>query len=64
MNRKVTFTRNPRHLNQTITYASALTASNDPSKFRVEPQELRFADYEPMHVYEAEVRLVNLAKYI
>lgn len=64
MSRKVTFARNPRHLNQTITYATALAAPNDPSKFRVEPQELRFGEYEAMHVYEAEVRLVNLAKYI
>lgn len=53
MNRKVTFTRNPRHLNHTITYASALAAPNEQSKFRVEPMELRFGEYEPMHVYEA-----------
>jgi hypothetical protein len=64
MNRKVTFTRNPRHLAHTLTYASALTAPAEATKFRVEPQELRFAEYEAMHVYEAEVRLVNNSKYI
>lgn len=64
MNRKVTFTRNPRHLAQTITYASALSSSAEISKFRVEPAELRFSHYEAMHVYEAEVRLVNNSKHI
>lgn len=64
MNRKVTFTRNPRHLAQTITYATALNNTADQSKFRVDPQELRFSEYEPLHVYEAELRLVNNSKYI
>jgi hypothetical protein len=64
MNRKVTFTRNPRHLAHTITYASALTNTADHSKFRVEPEDVKFSDYEAMHVYEAEVRLVNNSKHI
>lgn len=64
MNRKVTFARNPRHLAQTLSYASALSAPAEQSKFRVEPQEVRFGQYEALHVYEAEVRLVNNSKYI
>jgi hypothetical protein len=36
MNRKITFARNPRHLNQTIPYATALASpAAEQSKFRV-----------------------------
>ena len=71
MNRKVGFTRNPRHLNHTLTYAQALNSTNtlqgtlsqSNSAFRVEPSEVHFTDYDTHHVYEADVRLVNHSKH-
>lgn len=43
MNRKIHFAKNPRHLNQTISYAEAFaTAEGGQSKFRVEPEQLFF----------------------
>lgn len=51
MNRKVTFARNPRHLTQTLSYANALTAAPEQSKFRVDPERLSFTNYDAMHVY-------------
>jgi hypothetical protein len=64
MNRKITFTRNPRHLAQTMSYASAFTTESAQSKFRVEPEQLYFSNYDAMHIYESEVKLINNSKYI
>jgi hypothetical protein len=63
MNRKVAFTRNPRHLTQTISYAQAMTGEAGQARFRVEPAQLFFADYDTHHVYEAELKLVNISKH-
>jgi hypothetical protein len=64
MNRKITFSRNPRHLMHTMSYASAFTSEPEQSKFRVDPNQLNFSNYEAMRVYESEVRLINNSKYI
>ena len=38
MNRKINFSKNPRHLAQTITYAEAIASTSiAQNKFRVEP---------------------------
>ena len=66
MNRKIHFTKNPRHLNQTISYAQAFAATDNTgqSKFRVEPEQLFFSEYDTHHVYESEVKLINYSKHI
>lgn len=64
MNRKIAFSKNPRHLGQTLQYSDALTADNNQSKFRSEPQELLFTGYEANHTYESEIRLINSSKTI
>lgn len=65
MNRKIHFTKNPRHLNQTISYAQAFTTTeNGTNKFKVEPEQLVFSDYDNNHLYEAEVKLINNSKFI
>ena len=56
MNRKIGFTRNPRHLASTLSYAQALAThsnSTPPSAFQVEPAELFFTDYDTHHIYES-----------
>ena len=54
MNRKIAFTKNPRHIMQTLSYAEAFaTTENGQSKFRVEPEQLYFSDYDTTHVYES-----------
>jgi hypothetical protein len=65
MKRKIGFSKNPRHLGQTITYAEALdnTQSNN-NKFGIEPAELFFSGYQSNHLYESELKLVNNSKYI
>lgn len=37
MNRKITFARNPRHLNQTMSYVEASNTNGLQTKFRIEP---------------------------
>ena len=64
MNRKITFARNPRHLNHTLTYASAFATDSAQGHFRVDPEQLAFTNYDAMHLYESEVRLINNSKYI
>ena len=64
MNRKIAFTKNPRHLNQTLSYAEAFSSNSGQSKFRVEPELLFFSNYDTHHVYESEVKLVNNSKNI
>lgn len=65
MNRKICFAKNPRHLGQTMSYASAFaTGENTQSRFRVEPAELFFSNYDTHHIYESEVKLINHTKYI
>ena len=65
MNRKINFSKNPRHLGQTLSYAQALT-QEQPSqqKFKVEPEELFFSNYDTNHLYESEVKLINHTRYI
>lgn len=64
MNRKVAFTRNPRHTNQTMSYAEAFTTNTFQNKFRVEPEQLFFSNYDTTHIYESEVKLINNSKHI
>lgn len=65
MNRKINFTKNPRHLHQTISYAQAFANTDaTQSKFRVEPEQLFFNNYDTQHIYESEVKLINNSKYI
>lgn len=64
MNRKITFARNPRHLTQTMSYASAFATESQQTKFRVDPEQLYFSNYDVMHIYESEVKLINNSKYI
>jgi len=64
MNRKVAFTRNPRHINQTMSYAEAFTTNSFQNKFRIEPEQLFFSNYDTTHIYESEVKLINNSKHI
>lgn len=64
MNRKVTFTKNQRHLGKTLQYAEALENTASGTIFRVEPEELLFTDFQVGSTYESEIRLVNRSKHI
>lgn len=46
MNRKITFTKNQRHLGKTMQYAEAMENTTAGSIFRVEPEELLFTDFD------------------
>lgn len=45
MNRKIAFTKNPRHLHTTLQYSNALETGSNQQKFRVEPDFLLFTNY-------------------
>lgn len=64
MNRKITFTKNQRHLGKTMQYAEALENTVSGTAFRVEPEELLFTDFEVGRTYESEIRLVNRSNHI
>ena len=64
MNRKITFTKNQRHLGKTLQYVEALNTGTVSSIFKIEPQNLLFFNYEAFHTYEGEIKLVNKTKYI
>lgn len=65
MNRKITFSKNQRHLAKTLPYAEAFqSTSGSGSLFRVEPSELYFSNFDAGKIYESEVKLVNKSKHI
>ena len=45
MNRKITFTKNQRHLGKTMQYAEAMENTSTGTIFRVEPDNLLFTDF-------------------
>jgi hypothetical protein len=51
MNNKIAFTKNPRHLAQTLSYNQAFTATLPQHNFKVEPEHLRFNNYDTAHIY-------------
>lgn len=53
MNRKITFTKNQRHLAKTLPYVQAFKATTGSgSVFRVEPSELYFTNFEIGKIYQ------------
>lgn len=47
MNRKITYTKNQRHLTKTLPFVEALqsTSKTNASVFRIEPEQLLFSDF-------------------
>ena len=79
MNRKISFTKNQRHLGSTITYNDALnsnntakefvntgskTLSSNNQKFRSVPEQIVFNHFELHRVYESQIKLINESQHL